>query len=42
MSLNNYTNLQRTIRENADGIYNVYLSRISRMEKYLEAMKGNL
>lgn len=42
MSINTYTNSQRTIRENADGIYNAYLNRIAKMEKYLESMKNIL
>lgn len=37
-SINPYTNTQRTIRENADGLYEAYIARYEKMKKTFEAM----
>lgn len=39
VKLNIYTNTQRTLRENADGLYNAYLSRIGRMRQLVSSMR---
>ncbi len=37
-SINKYTNTQRTLRENADGLYNAFQSKINKMKAYVEEM----
>jgi len=36
--LNIYTNSQRTMRENSDGLYNAYKSRLSAMKEFISQM----
>lgn len=37
-SVNPYTNTQRTLRENSDGLYNAFKSRLNKMKKYAQDM----
>ena len=38
-TLNRFTNSQRTLRQHADGLYNAFQARLTRMRAYTDAME---